>query len=175
MKKHKYISRTLRSQSELLPSGRRCRRWMCESSSFFRLEGGKVDTACLFCVVPRLLNTCGCIVMWCLWLKVQIETVFYLYMGLTRIQRSPVVCLVLHGHPSPSYWSWRAEAWSWKIHNVFYITIWYFPLKQIFNFTQVNFWIPDSILHYAVLAGPPTGARMVTLKDERRLLTAEFR
>lgn len=34
---------------------------------------------------------------------------------------------------------------------------------------------PESVLHYAVLAGPPAGARMVTLKDERRLLSAEFR
>lgn len=37
------------------------------------------------------------------------------------------------------------------------------------------FEIPESILHYAVLAGPPTGAGVVTLEDERRLLTAEFR
>lgn len=34
---------------------------------------------------------------------------------------------------------------------------------------------PESVLHYAVLAGPPAGARMVALKDERRLLSAEFR
>lgn len=30
-------------------------------------------------------------------------------------------------------------------------------------------------MHNAVLAGPPTGAGMVTLKDNGRLLTAEFR
>lgn len=30
-------------------------------------------------------------------------------------------------------------------------------------------------MHYPVLAGPPTGACMVTLKDERRFFTAEFR
>lgn len=37
------------------------------------------------------------------------------------------------------------------------------------------FHVPESILHDTVLAGPPTGACVVTLKDERRLLTAEFR
>lgn len=36
-------------------------------------------------------------------------------------------------------------------------------------------WVPDSVLHHAVLAGPPTGACMVALKDERRLLPAELR
>lgn len=35
--------------------------------------------------------------------------------------------------------------------------------------------IPESILYYPVLAGPPAGAGVVTLKDKRRLLSAEFR
>ena len=30
-------------------------------------------------------------------------------------------------------------------------------------------------MHYTVLAGSPTGARMVALKDKGRLLTAELR
>lgn len=38
-------------------------------------------------------------------------------MELTRTQKFPAVCLDVRGHPSPSYWSWRAEALSWKHIN----------------------------------------------------------
>lgn len=55
-------------------------------------------------------------------------------MGLTRIQRFPVVCSVERGHPSLSYWSWRAEAWSWKNHrllnSMIYFTGWTFTALQ---------------------------------------------
>lgn len=54
-------------------------------------------------------------------------------MGLTRIQRFPVVCLAVRGHPSPSYWSWRAEAWSWKNHSTFKFQFHISLLKQIFT------------------------------------------
>lgn len=34
--------------------------------------------------------------------------------------------------------------------------------------------LPQSILHHPVLAGPPAGAGMVALKDERGFLPAEL-
>lgn len=37
--------------------------------------------------------------------------------GLTRTQKFPVVCLDVHGRPSLSYWSWRAEVLSWRKHT----------------------------------------------------------
>lgn len=53
-----------------------------------------------------------------------------LEMGLTRKQRSPGECPAESGHPSPSYWSWRAAAWSWKIHNI-HVSV--FPLRRTKN------------------------------------------
>lgn len=50
----KYASCVLCSQSELLPSGRKYRHCIWESSRF--LNWGKSDTTRLFCVVPRFQN-----------------------------------------------------------------------------------------------------------------------
>lgn len=36
------------------------------------------------------------------------------------------------------------------------------------------FFLPESVLHHPVLAGPPTGTGVVALKDKRGLLAAEF-
>lgn len=50
-----------------------------------------------------------------------------------------------------------------------------FKQAKVFWLIAIAFEIPESVLHHAVLAGPPAGAGVVALKDERRLLSAEFR
>lgn len=50
-----------------------------------------------------------------------------------------------------------------------------FKQAKMFGLIAFAFEIPESVLHHAVLAGPPAGAGVVALKDERRLLSAEFR
>lgn len=61
------------------------------------------------------------------------------------------------------------ECWIPSNHTLIYSTI---LIKQCLNLAAS---VPESILHHSVLTGPPTRARMVTLKYEWRLLTAELR
>ena len=46
--------------------------------------------------------------------------------------------------------------------------------KQLIYMLRDSFHIPESVLHYAVLARPPTGTCMVALKYKWRLLTTEL-
>lgn len=95
--------------------------------------------------------------------------------SLTRTQSSLAVCPAERARPSLSYWSWRAGAWSWNRHKML---TWNASVVKEGKLPPRGAWlfqVPESILHHAVLAGPPAGAGVVALEDERRLLSAELR